>query len=49
MQAEALRAEGVVVEQDAMGKYSINLADYGWFPPILPSDLAEQQLEQDEE
>lgn len=52
MQADALRAEGVEVQQDAMGKFSVDLAEYGWFPPVLPSDLAElrgegeQQAEQ---
>lgn len=48
MQADALRAEDVTVEQDAMGKFSVNLSEYGWFPPILPSDLAEQRSDADE-
>lgn len=37
------------MQQDAMGKFSVDLGVYGWFPPVLPSDLAElgsQQAEQ---
>ncbi|KAF2852787.1 hypothetical protein T440DRAFT_466364 [Plenodomus tracheiphilus IPT5] len=37
-QAVLLRREGVEVSQDAMGQYSIDLAEYGWFPDVLPSE-----------
>ncbi|KAI0393245.1 MGMT family protein [Xylariaceae sp. FL0594] len=37
-QAAALRAEGVTVTQDAMGELSVDLAEYGWFPDVLPSE-----------
>lgn len=36
------------MNQDAMGKFSVDLAEYGWFPPILPSDLAELQPDENE-
>ncbi|KAI1433191.1 MGMT family protein [Xylaria sp. CBS 124048] len=39
-QAAALRAEGVKVSADAMGELSVNLANYGWFPNLLPSEKA---------
>jgi methylated-DNA-protein-cysteine methyltransferase-like protein len=50
-QADALRREGVEVRQDAMGQYTINLAEYGWFPDVLPSEsgLVESSDEEDEE
>jgi methylated-DNA-protein-cysteine methyltransferase-like protein len=46
-----LRREGVEVRQDAMGQYTINLAEYGWFPDVLPSEsgLVESSDEDDEE
>jgi len=37
-QADALRREGVEVREDAMGQYTIDLAQYGWFPDTLPSE-----------
>lgn len=37
-QAAALRREGVAVSQDAMGQYSVDLAEHGWFPDVLPSE-----------
>ncbi|KAI1349400.1 MGMT family protein [Xylaria sp. FL0043] len=42
-QAAALRAEGVTVSTDAMGQLSVDFAEYGWFPEILPSEEAEEQ------
>lgn len=29
------------VDQGSMGEYSIDLATYGWFPDVLPSEAAE--------
>lgn len=43
-QAEALRAEGVVVTANAMGELSIDFEEYGWFPEMLPSEEAEEAL-----
>ena len=40
-QAAALRSEGVHVERDAMGEFSVDLESYGWFPEVLPSEEAE--------
>lgn len=37
-QAVVLRREGVEVRQDAMGQYTVDLGEYGWFPDILPSE-----------
>ncbi|KAH7401087.1 6-O-methylguanine DNA methyltransferase [Phaeosphaeria sp. MPI-PUGE-AT-0046c] len=37
-QADALRREGVEIREDAMGQYTVDLAIYGWFPDVLPSD-----------
>ncbi|KAF1921220.1 6-O-methylguanine DNA methyltransferase [Ampelomyces quisqualis] len=50
-QADALRREGIEVRQDAMGQYTISLAEYGWFPDALPSEsgLVESSDEEDEE
>ncbi|KAA8615765.1 methylated DNA-protein cysteine methyltransferase [Pyrenophora tritici-repentis] len=39
-QADALRREGVEVRQDAMGLYTVDLDEYGWFPDMLPSEAA---------
>ncbi|KAE8151557.1 hypothetical protein BDV25DRAFT_138692 [Aspergillus avenaceus] len=44
-QAEVLRAEGVEVRTDAMGESSVDFAQFGWFPEILPSEL-EEDLEE---
>jgi methylated-DNA-protein-cysteine methyltransferase related protein len=41
-QATALRHEGVTVDQDAMGDFSIDLQRYGWFPDRLPSEEGEE-------
>ncbi|CAG5145422.1 uncharacterized protein ALTATR162_LOCUS1708 [Alternaria atra] len=50
-QADALRREGVEVRQDAMGQYTVDLGQYGWFPEVLPSEagLVESSDEEDEE
>ncbi|RAL12881.1 MGMT family protein [Aspergillus homomorphus CBS 101889] len=37
-QAEALRAEGVEVEVDAMGEFYVDTGRFGWFPEVLPSE-----------
>jgi len=41
-QAEALRAEGVTVTENAMGELSVDFKDFGWFPEDLPSIAAEE-------
>lgn len=28
------------VRQDAMGLYTVDLGEYGWFPDMLPSEAA---------
>jgi hypothetical protein len=50
-QADALRREGVEIREDAMGQYTIDLARYGWFPDVLPSEagLVESSDEEDED
>jgi methylated-DNA-protein-cysteine methyltransferase-like protein len=48
-QAETLRLEGVVVEENAMGEYSVSLAEYGWFPDELSPDNEEEEQDKDEE
>ncbi|KAF2133575.1 hypothetical protein P153DRAFT_382007 [Dothidotthia symphoricarpi CBS 119687] len=50
-QADALRREGVEVREDAMRQYTVALADYGWFPDVLPSEaaLVESSDEEEEE
>ena len=49
--AAALRAEGVEVDQDAMGQYSVDFGRFGWFPDMLPSEagLVESSDEEDDE
>lgn len=47
-QAVALRHEGVVVEQDAMGDFYIDMTRYGWFPVRLPSEEGESESDSDE-
>lgn len=44
-QAVALRHEGVVVEQDAMGDFYVDMTRYGWFPARLPSEEGESESE----
>lgn len=47
-QAVALRAEGVEVGRGSLGEYTIDFASYGWFPEVLPSDLAEDESSSDD-
>lgn len=37
--------------QDALGELSVDLAEFGWFPPVLPSEEGDNSLgdEDDEE
>ncbi|QUC21771.1 uncharacterized protein UV8b_06014 [Ustilaginoidea virens] len=35
-QADALRAEGVAVARGALGEWTVDLEQYGWFPSALP-------------
>ncbi|KAJ6786498.1 hypothetical protein PWT90_10627 [Aphanocladium album] len=37
-QAELLREEGVEVSRGGLGELSVDLAEYGWFPDVLPSE-----------
>ncbi|KAI8944336.1 MGMT family protein [Xylaria longipes] len=46
-QAAALRAEGVTVSTDALGELSVDFAEYGWFPDLLPSEEADEEQEWD--
>lgn len=48
-QAAALRREGVEVERNAMGEFTIDLLDFGWFPDFLPSEAAEHDEDEDKE
>ncbi|KAF4502673.1 MGMT family [Fusarium agapanthi] len=41
-QADALQAEGVQVETNAMGEHSVDFSQYGWFPDLLPSEENDQ-------
>ncbi|QGI58028.1 hypothetical protein CEK27_000153 [Fusarium fujikuroi] len=41
-QADALQAEGVQVETNAMGEHSVDFSQYGWFPELLPSEENDQ-------
>ncbi|PWY77798.1 hypothetical protein BO83DRAFT_435871, partial [Aspergillus eucalypticola CBS 122712] len=43
-QAEALRGEGVEVEEDSMGEWYVDFGRYGWFPDVLPSEDSEYDL-----
>ncbi|KAF3385873.1 Alkyltransferase-like protein 1 [Talaromyces pinophilus] len=47
-QAVALRHEGVVVEQDAMGDFYVDMTRYGWFPARLPSEEGESESDSDD-
>lgn len=40
-QAEALRGEGVEVEEDSMGEWYVDFGRYGWFPDVLPSEISD--------
>lgn len=48
-QADALRREGVEVREDAMGQYTVDLAKYGWFPDVLPSESDQVESSEDED
>ncbi|KAF2733081.1 MGMT family protein, partial [Polyplosphaeria fusca] len=48
-QAAALRAEGVEVEQGAMGEFTVSFSKYGWFPDMLPSEEGQVESSDDEE
>lgn len=52
-QAELLRDEGVEVSRGGLGELSVDLAEYGWFPDVLPSEdgavKEEDDAEDDEE
>jgi hypothetical protein len=41
-QAQALEAEGVEVETNALGEHSVDFSQYGWFPEVLPSEDSEE-------
>lgn len=49
--AAALRAEGVQVDQGAMGEYTVDFSRFGWFPDELPSEAVhvEESDEEDED
>jgi hypothetical protein len=36
--AAALRTEGVEITTGRMGELEVDLAEYGWFPEVLPSE-----------
>ncbi|MCJ1225261.1 hypothetical protein MMC12_001910 [Toensbergia leucococca] len=40
-QATVLRREGVIVGTGHLGELSVDLGAFGWFPPNLPSDVAD--------
>jgi hypothetical protein len=48
-QATALEAEGVQVTRGSLGEYTIDFKTYGWFPDRLPSDLSEDDEEEEDE
>lgn len=48
-QAAALRNEGVDVGRGSLGEYTIDFAVFGWFPDILPSDLAEDETSSEDD
>ncbi|KAL2117295.1 hypothetical protein VTJ04DRAFT_9463 [Mycothermus thermophilus] len=50
-QAAALQAEGVRVTTGALGELMVDLAEYGWFPDVLPSEegLVSSSDEEEEE
>ncbi|KHN95547.1 Methylated-DNA-[protein]-cysteine S-methyltransferase, DNA binding protein [Metarhizium album ARSEF 1941] len=39
-QAEALGGEGVRVVRGAVGELAVDVAEFGWFPDVLPSERA---------
>ncbi|OAL43611.1 hypothetical protein IQ07DRAFT_592945 [Pyrenochaeta sp. DS3sAY3a] len=40
-QAAALRREGIDVRQDAMGQFTVDFGEHGWFPDVLPSEAGQ--------
>jgi hypothetical protein len=48
-QAAALRREGVEVTQNAMGEFLVDFGQYGWFPPVLPSETEEADSSDEDE
>ncbi|KAF2815356.1 MGMT family protein, partial [Mytilinidion resinicola] len=42
-QAASLRREGVHVEEDSMGVFSVDLGRFGWFPDVLPSEVGDDE------
>ncbi|OCL06274.1 DNA binding methylated-DNA--cysteine S-methyltransferase [Glonium stellatum] len=48
-QAAALGREQVHVHQGSMGEYSVDFSIYGWFPDVLPSEVAEPSTSDDED
>jgi methylated-DNA-protein-cysteine methyltransferase-like protein len=48
-QAAALRAEGVDVTQGAMGEFTVDLQQFGWFPSILPSEAGQTESTDEED
>lgn len=47
-QAAALQAEGVEITRGALGELTVDFAEYGWFPPALPSEAAGDNTEWDQ-
>ena len=48
-QAAALEAEGVAVGRSALGELTVDLAEFGWFPRILPSEEAQGMRPHDDD
>jgi hypothetical protein len=48
-QATALRAEGVIVTQGALGELMVDFSEFGWFPRHLPSQDSDGSDSQDED
>jgi hypothetical protein len=48
-QAAALRREGVHVDEDSMGAFSVEMGRFGWFPDVLPSEEGEDSDEDEDE
>lgn len=46
-QATALRAEGVTVTSGALGELTVDFAEFGWFPEVLPSEEEGESSEVD--
>lgn len=47
-QAAFLRREGVTVGTGHLGRLTVDLGVYGWFPELLPSEAAESSESEDE-